>query len=41
MMEEKNENAQGLTLFQKNHPIQPNTGLSTVASAPRANVHDP
>lgn len=28
------------TPCQKNRPSQPNTGRSTVASAPRANVHD-
>ena len=39
-MKNKRKPADTLTLFQKNTPIQPNTGLSTVASAPRANVHD-
>lgn len=28
------------TPCQKNRPIHPNTGRSTVASAPRANVHE-
>ena len=39
-MKNKRKPADTLTLFQKNTPIQPDTGLSTVASAPRANVHD-